>query len=98
VGARTLRLRLWNEHAHPHVEDIPRLTDPAEGLKLLRERARVNFERVRDGEPLDGHLLPYITHREAREWNISHDREHGWLDSLDGGAGAPPERLVARYL
>lgn len=98
TGARTLRLRLWQEHAHPQVEDIPLLNDPITGLKLLRERARANFERVRRGEPLLGHLLPYITHHEAREWSITHHREQGWLDSLDGGAGALPERYAARYL
>ena len=43
-----------------------------------------------------GHLLPYITHHEARAWDISHDREHGWLDNLEGGAGALPERYLAR--
>jgi phosphatidylserine/phosphatidylglycerophosphate/cardiolipin synthase-like enzyme len=98
AGARTLRLRLWQEHAQPQVEDVPRLNDPIEGLKLLRERARANFERVRRKESIVGHLLPYITHREARAWNITHDREHGWLDTLDGGAGALPERYAARYL
>jgi phosphatidylserine/phosphatidylglycerophosphate/cardiolipin synthase-like enzyme len=98
AGAKTLRLRLWQEHADPQVEDIPLLNDPDSGLKLLRERARANFERVRRGEPLVGHVLPYITHREAREWGITHDREHGWLDILDGGAGALPDRYAARYL
>jgi phosphatidylserine/phosphatidylglycerophosphate/cardiolipin synthase-like enzyme len=97
-GAKTLRLRLWQEHAHPQVEDIPSLNDPVAGLKVMRSRARENFERVRTGKPLVGHLLPYITHREARAWDISHDREQGWLDNLDGGAGAPPERYLARYL
>jgi phosphatidylserine/phosphatidylglycerophosphate/cardiolipin synthase-like enzyme len=98
VGARTLRLRLWQEHAHPQVEDIPALNDPVAGLKVLRSRARENFERVRTGKPLVGHLLPYITHHEARAWDISHDREQGWLDTLEGGAGALPERYLARYL
>jgi phosphatidylserine/phosphatidylglycerophosphate/cardiolipin synthase-like enzyme len=98
VGARTLRLRLWHEHAQPQVEEISMLNDPAEGIKLLRERARVNFERVRRGKPLLGHLLPYITHREARDWGVTHDREQGWLDALEGGAGALPERYAARYL
>jgi phosphatidylserine/phosphatidylglycerophosphate/cardiolipin synthase-like enzyme len=98
AGARTLRLRLWQEHAHPQVEDIPSLNDPVAGLKVLRSRARENFERIRKGKPLSGHLLPYITHREARAWDISHDREHGWLDNLEGGAGALPERYLARYL
>jgi phosphatidylserine/phosphatidylglycerophosphate/cardiolipin synthase-like enzyme len=98
TGARTLRLRLWQEHAHPQVEDIPPLNDPVAGLKILRLRARENFERVRKGKPLVGHLLPYITHREARSWDITHDREHGWLDNLEGGAGALPERYLARYL
>jgi phosphatidylserine/phosphatidylglycerophosphate/cardiolipin synthase-like enzyme len=98
TSARTLRLRLWQEHAHPQVEDIPSLNDPVAGLKFLRARARENYERVRQGKPLVGHLLPYITHREAREWDISHDREHGWLDNLEGGAGALPQRYLARYL
>ena len=98
TGAKTLRLRLWQEHAHPQVEDIPSLNDPVAGLKVMRSRARENFERVRKGKPLVGHLLPYITHHEARAWDISHDREHGWLDNLEGGAGALPERYLARYL
>jgi phosphatidylserine/phosphatidylglycerophosphate/cardiolipin synthase-like enzyme len=98
TGARTLRLRLWQEHSHAQVEDIPSLNDPVAGLKVMRSRARENFERVRKGRPLVGHLLPYITHREARAWDISHDREHGWLDNLEGGSGAQPERYLARYL
>jgi phosphatidylserine/phosphatidylglycerophosphate/cardiolipin synthase-like enzyme len=98
TGARTLRLRLWQEHAHPQVEHIPSLNDPVVGLKVLRARARENYARVRQGKPLAGHLLPYITHREAREWDIAHDREHGWLDSLEGGAGPLPQRYLARYL
>jgi phosphatidylserine/phosphatidylglycerophosphate/cardiolipin synthase-like enzyme len=98
TGAKTLRLRLWQEHAHPQVEDVPSLNDPVAGLKVMRSRARENFERVREGKPLVGHLLPYITHHEARAWDITHDREHGWLDTLEGGAGAVPERYLARYL
>jgi phosphatidylserine/phosphatidylglycerophosphate/cardiolipin synthase-like enzyme len=97
-GARMLRLRLWQEHTRPQVEEIPALNEPVAGLKTLRARARENFERVRTGKALVGHLLPYITHREARDWDIPHDREHGWLDTLEGGAGAPPERYGARYL
>jgi phosphatidylserine/phosphatidylglycerophosphate/cardiolipin synthase-like enzyme len=98
AGALALRLRLWQEHAHPQVEEIPKLNDPMEGIRLLRSRARANFERVRRGEALVGHLLPYITHREARAWEIEHDREHGWLDHLEGGAGPAPANYAARYL
>jgi phosphatidylserine/phosphatidylglycerophosphate/cardiolipin synthase-like enzyme len=54
TGAETLRLRLWQEHAHPQVEDIPSLNDPVAGLKVMRSRARENFERVRKGKPLVG--------------------------------------------
>jgi phosphatidylserine/phosphatidylglycerophosphate/cardiolipin synthase-like enzyme len=98
AGALALRLRLWQEHLRPDVEEVPLLSDPIQGLRLLRARAQANLDRVRRKEPLTGHILPYITHREAPAFEIPLDREQGWLDNLEGGAGATPARYAARYL
>ena len=78
------------EHVHPSPEERLALADPLEGLALLDLRAAANEERVRNREPLIGHLLPYITAAQAQEQGLPVDREHGWLDMLPGGAGVSP--------
>jgi hypothetical protein len=45
-----------------------------------------------------GHVLPYITAGEARPLGLPVDPEHGWLDTLEGGAGALPEKYAHSFL
>jgi phosphatidylserine/phosphatidylglycerophosphate/cardiolipin synthase-like enzyme len=96
--ARDLRTTLWTEHVHPSDQERAALVDPLAGLALLRARADDNTRRVRDRAPLVGHLLPYITAAEASARGVPVHPEHGWLDNLEGGAGALPDKYAHRYL
>lgn len=96
--AKTLRLQLWTEHLHPTSQERVSLDDPGKGIAILRSRAQVNLQHVREGSPLQGHLLPYITHSEARQLGVAVHPEHGWLDTLTTGAGETPEKYAGRYL
>ncbi|HEX6818747.1 MAG TPA: phospholipase D-like domain-containing protein, partial [Ktedonobacterales bacterium] len=98
VTAQALRSTLWTEHMHPTPEERQALVDPLEGLSALELRAAANEARVRNREPLVGHLLPYITAAEARDRGLPVDPDHGWLDALPGGAGALPAKYAHRYL
>jgi phosphatidylserine/phosphatidylglycerophosphate/cardiolipin synthase-like enzyme len=97
-GARALRTQLWTEHLHPSDQERHDLADPLAGLALLKARAAANAGRVRDRERLIGHILPYVTAHEARALRLPVHPEHGWLDNIDGGAGALPEKYAHRYL
>jgi phosphatidylserine/phosphatidylglycerophosphate/cardiolipin synthase-like enzyme len=57
-----------------------RLSDPEEGLHLLAEQAHQNLERYRAGQPLVGHLLPYLTAEEATAQGLNFDEAHGWIE------------------
>ena len=96
--ARDLRLRLWQEHLQPSESEQATLADPLAGLAALDASAQANQERVRRGEPLTGHMLPYITADDAGQLEASFSPEHGWLDNLEGGAGAIPTHYAHRYL
>jgi len=97
-SARALRTQLWTEHLHPSDQERYELSEPLAGLALLKARAAANAKRVRDRERLIGHLLPYVTAKEARALGLPVHPEHGWLDNIDGGAGALPDKYAHRYL
>ncbi len=97
-SARDLRTGLWQEHLHPNDQERRALGEPLAGLALLKARAAANAERVRGRERFVGHLLPYVRAQEARALRLPVHPEHGWLDNLDGGAGALPEKYAHRYL
>jgi hypothetical protein len=44
------------------------------------ERARDNLCRYKAGQPLVGHLLPYLTAQEARQHGLRFREEHGWIE------------------
>ena len=74
------------------------LEEPHAGLTALWASAQSNIDRVRRGEPLAGHVLPYVVAEEAKSLRLPFSPEHGWLDNLEGGAGALPEHYAHRYL
>jgi phosphatidylserine/phosphatidylglycerophosphate/cardiolipin synthase-like enzyme len=98
VTARELRLRLWSEHVQPTAEVQHALEDPNVGLKAMLASAQANLERVRRGEPLAGHMLPYVAAEDAQLLGLPFSSEHGWLDNLEGGVGALPAQYAHRYL
>ncbi len=98
ASARELRTGLWTEHTHPSDQERATVADPLRGLALLQARAAANAEHVRRRERLVGHLLPYVRADDARALGLPVHPEHGWLDNLEGGAGALPEKYAHRYL
>lgn len=96
--AHDLRMRLWLEHLQSAPSERAKLDDPQTGLAVMRSSAQSNLERVRRGEPLTGHMLPYVSADEAPQLDIPFSPEHGWLDNLAGGAGAIPGHYAHRYL
>lgn len=56
------------------------LGDPQVGLRLMVERAADNLRRYKEKQPLLGHLLPYLTAREATQQGLNFREEHGWLE------------------
>lgn len=96
--AHDLRLRLWTEHLQPSASERAALEEPGKGLAVMRASAQANLDRVRRGEPLAGHMLPYVAAEEAQQFDIPFSPEEGWLDNLEGGAGALPAHYAHRYL
>lgn len=97
VAADT-RLALWIEHLQASLDESTALRDVERGFTALREQAEANFERVNSRQPLQGHVLPYITFGESESRGLSIDPDHGWLDCLEGGVGPTPEAYENRYL
>ena len=58
------------------------LGDPFNGLVLFAEQAKKNLLAVKAFQPLEGHLLPYIPHDQAQEYEVSVHAVNGWLDTL----------------
>lgn len=58
-----------------------KLGDPTAGAQLLHESARANFQRFKNGEPLVGHLFPYLTAEEAHHLNVSFHESHGLFET-----------------
>jgi hypothetical protein len=43
-------------------------------------------------------MLPYVAAENAEMLGLPFSPEHGWLDNLEGGAGALPAHFANRYL
>ena len=98
AAARSLRLGLWTEHLRPTLDEEPQIVDPLAGLATLHASAQANLAHVERRELLSGHLLPYVTHAEGVTLHLPVNPAHGWLDNLQGGAGATPDAYANRYL
>lgn len=58
------------------------LRDPFSGLALLAKQAKQNLLAVKAGQPLVGHVLPYIPHDRSQDYEINVHAVNGWLDIL----------------
>jgi hypothetical protein len=58
------------------------LGDPLSGLALFVKQAKENLLAVKAGQPLVGHLLPYIPHDRAQDYEVEVHAVNGWLDTL----------------
>jgi len=59
-----------------------RIGDPYKGLALLAQQARENFQTIKAGRPLVGHVLPYIPHNRAQDYGVEVSAANGWLDVM----------------
>jgi hypothetical protein len=58
------------------------LSDPFDGLSLLTKQAKRNFSAIKSAQSLQGHLLPYIPHDRAGDYDVNVNPVNGWLDTL----------------
>lgn len=63
-------------------EDLAALDDPIAGIGVLERSAQQNLERLRQGKPLVGQLLPYLRSEEGPDHGFTVDRESGLLDPM----------------
>ncbi len=61
------------------------LSDPLSGLALFAVRARENLRSIKAGRSFVGHLLPYIPHDRAQDYEVNVHAVNGWLDTLPAG-------------
>jgi hypothetical protein len=61
---------------------LHRLEDPLEGIALLKQQASDNLERLRQGQPFVGHLLPYLRADDGEALGLEVESELGLLDPL----------------
>lgn len=59
------------------------LGNPLAGLQLMIERAQDNLRRYKAKQPLIGHLLPYLTAKEATQEGLNFHEEYGWIEELE---------------
>lgn len=71
-----------NQHAQALWQDLmAKLSDPATGMRLLYERAQANLQHFKRGEPLTGHLFPYVTAAEAHHLGLQLHESHGLFET-----------------
>jgi phosphatidylserine/phosphatidylglycerophosphate/cardiolipin synthase-like enzyme len=83
------RVRLTDELDHMQ-DDIAalwaqlqaRLGDPLGGAAMFAKQAKENLYAVKGRRPLVGHLLPYIPHSRAQDYEVEINAVNGWLDTL----------------
>jgi PLD-like domain len=61
------------------------LGDPLNGLALFAKRAKENLLSIEAGQPFVGHVLPYIPHDRAQDYEVNVHAVNGWLDTLPAG-------------
>lgn len=78
----------WPQHASANQraqvlwEDLTRrLGEPAAGMRAFIECAQANLQHFRNGEPLVGHLFPYLTVPEAHQLGIPLHESHGVFET-----------------
>ncbi len=59
---------------------MQKLGDPATGMRLMIESAQTNLQHFKNGEPLVGHIFPYVTQDEAKQLGLKFHEEHGLLE------------------
>jgi phosphatidylserine/phosphatidylglycerophosphate/cardiolipin synthase-like enzyme len=60
---------------------LSELDNPASGLRLLSENAHANLQHFLNGEPLVGHLFPYLTTSEAKQLGLPLHESHGLFET-----------------
>jgi phosphatidylserine/phosphatidylglycerophosphate/cardiolipin synthase-like enzyme len=87
------------QHANTaeYTEEAAALADPCAGIALLARRAEENLERLRRGEPLRGHILPYLTHEESGECGFVVDAKRGLLAPVREDREGVRIRHIGRY-
>lgn len=58
------------------------LSDPFKAMAAFVLQAKENLDAVKARRTLKGHLLPYIQHNQAQEYDIVVDAVKGWLGQL----------------
>ena len=81
----------------PASADLAAIDDPMRGLDLLARDAQDNLDRVRRGDPLRGHVVPFLTPDEGAELDLAVDRETGLLDTLRAEREGISLRHPGRY-
>lgn len=56
------------------------LGDPRVGLRMMYEHALDNLRRFKAGQPLVGHLLPYLLAEDAKREGLPFHEERGWIE------------------
>jgi phosphatidylserine/phosphatidylglycerophosphate/cardiolipin synthase-like enzyme len=56
------------------------LSDPVVGMRMMTERAHDNLQLYKAKQPLQGHLLPYLSAEEATQQGLNFREKHGWLE------------------
>lgn len=74
------------------------LSNPFNGLALLAQQAKRNLSAITAGQPLQGHLLPYIPYDRAEVYGISVHAVNGWIDALSDSQIESPGTENARTL
>jgi phosphatidylserine/phosphatidylglycerophosphate/cardiolipin synthase-like enzyme len=58
------------------------LGDPRSALALFARQAKENLQSIKADQLFAGHLLPYIPHDLAQEYEVNVHAVNGWLDTL----------------
>ena len=91
------QVRLTDELEHVS-EDIAaqweilqeQLHDPFASIGRYALQAKENLQAVKEHRTLVGHLLPYIPHYRAQDYQVELDPVNGWLDTLPKPPQTPP--------
>lgn len=71
-----------DQQAHAIWQELTsKLSDPALGMRMMVESAQDNLQRFKTGEPLNGHLFPYLTAEEARQIGLAFHESHGLFET-----------------